>query len=138
MMKRKVGGVVVHEDDLPKDAKIENDMIKCVKIRRDRGFILGLTVELLSGRQPLFNGYNNTGNIGYMILVLAELLGINEDGDCDDILDAFKGTPCRIATNGCGEGIVADYSWIGHFMIDRWILAKDVIMTEIEAEGGKK
>lgn len=99
--------VPLRAKDLPNEAKIKNDMIRRVKIRRDRGFILGLTVEFASGRQPFFNGYNNTCNIGHMVLELAELLGVNEEGECDDILASFKSTPCRVASN-YGGGIIAE------------------------------
>ena len=128
---RNLRSVVITEEDMPEDAKIRNDMIKGVRIRRDRGFILGLTVEFESGCQPLFCGYNNTGNIGHMILTLADLLGVNEEGECDDILAEFKGTPCRVASNGLFGDIVAEHAWIGHFMRDRWMWAKDVVVMNV-------
>lgn len=118
--------------ELPEKAEVKNAMISRVKIRRDRGFILGLNVEFASGRQTLFLGYNNTSNIGLMILALAELLGVNKDGESNDILGAFNGFPCRIAQVFNPGGSIADDSWIGHFMDDKFALAKDIVMI-----GGK-
>ena len=133
-MGKKSTSAALRLEDLPKEAEIENDMIGRVRIRRDRGFILGLTVEFASGRQPFFNGYNNTCNIGHMVLELAKLLGVNEEGECEDILAAFGGTPCRVASNAyCGD-IIAETTWIGHFMHDRWMLAKDIVLAGFKKE----
>ena len=128
---------IIKKSDLPFDAEIENDMISSVTIRRDRGFILGLSVQFVSGRQGPFDGYANTTNIGYMILSLANLLGVNPDGECEDILAAFKGTPCRIASNGLGGDIVAKTTWIGHFMKDEFALAHSIILEGIEPKDKK-
>jgi len=117
-------------NEIPKDAEIKNDMIEEIKIRRDLGFILSPTVYMKSGRQPFLSGYNSTHNIGFMLLALAGLLDVNRDGDCDDILAAFKNTPCRIASNGHAGDNIAETTWIGHFMFDRWMRAIDIIKME--------
>lgn len=122
------------ESQLPGNVEIKNDMIKRVAITCDRGFILGLYVEMKSGRQPFFCGYHNTGNIGKMILALAELLGVNDCGDSRDILSEFAGVPCRVASNGMAGDKIAETTWIGNFMDDRWMLALDIIRTGIESE----
>ena len=36
----------LHQDELPKNVEIKNDMIEQIQIRRDRGFILGCTVHM--------------------------------------------------------------------------------------------
>ena len=112
-------------------ARVCNDMILCVRIRRTFGSCLSLDVKLKSGRTLPFGGYNNTCNIGNMVLELAELLDVNEEGECDDILAAFEGTPCRVASKYGGD-ITAETTWIGHFMHDRWKLAKDIVLAGIE------
>lgn len=122
----------IKKSDIPADAEIENDMISSVGIRRDNGFILQLSVKFVSERQELFLGYNNTNNIGHMILALAKLLCVNPGGDSVDILEAFKGTPCRIASNALGGDIVSDTTWIGHFMKDRFALAKSVVLEGLD------
>lgn len=124
----------LHQDELPKNVEIKNDMIEQIQIRRDRGFILGCTVHMKSGRQPFLNGYHNTGNIGYILLALAELLGVNKSGECSDLLESFKNTPCRVASNGMAGDIIAETTWLGHFMFDNWMLAKDIVQIGFEKE----
>lgn len=126
----------ITKSKIPSDAKIENDMILSVNITRNRGFILGLHVKFKSGRQCPFCGYHNTPNIGYMIFALAELLDVNPCGECSDILDAFNGTPCRVASNGIGGDICADTTWIGHFMDDKFAFARSIIHEGFGDEGG--
>lgn len=123
---------IIHQKSLPSIAEIKNDMIRKVCIRRDRGSILGLNVEFESGRQPMFLGYQNTFNIGYIILCLADFLGVNKKGDSPDILKAFEGKPCRIASINNFGGPIAENSWIGHFMQDKWANCKDVILAGLK------
>lgn len=113
----------------PVGAKIRNDMIRDVRIRRERGTCLCLDVKFESGRNSPFTGYNNTDNLGNMLLALAGLLGVNVDGESDDILAEFSGTPCRVATDG--GGVLAEF-WIGHFMHERWMPVHDVIVAGID------
>lgn len=123
---------IITHNFMPSEAEIKNDMIRKVCIRRDRGFILGLDVEFESDRQTMFLGYNNTSNIGSIILCLADLLGVNEEGECSDILKAFEGKPCRIANTNDWGSPIAENSWIGHFMKDEWMLCRDVVMAGIK------
>ena len=53
---------------------------------------------------------------------------------CEDILAAFGGTPCRVASNAYGGDIIAETTWIGHFMHDRWMLAKDIVLAGFKKE----
>ena len=69
-----------------------------------------------------------------MVLELAKLLGVNEEGECEDILAAFGGKPCRVASNAHGGDIIAETTWIGHFMHDRWMLAKDIVLAGFKKE----
>ncbi len=123
---------IIGQESIPSEAEIKNDMIKKVCIRRDRGFILGLDVEFESDRQTMFLGYHNTSNIGHIILCLADLLGVNKSGECDDILEAFECTPCRIASIDNWGAPIAENTWIGHFMEDKWMWCKDVVMAGVE------
>lgn len=125
---------ILTKSDIPCDAKIENDMILNVCIARSRGFILELSVQFVSKRQEIFLGYANTANIGFMILALADLLGVNKDGHCMDILDSFKGTPCRIASNALPGDRIAEQTWIGHFMKDEFALAHSIILEGLKNE----
>lgn len=123
---------LINQKSMPSEAEIKNDMIQKVCIRRDRGFILGLNVEFESGRQTMFLGYHNTDNIGHIILCLADLLGVNKSGECSDILEAFEGTPCRIAHIDNWGAPIAENTWIGHFIKNQWMLCKDVVLSGIE------
>jgi hypothetical protein len=125
---------IINQKFIPSKAEIKNDMIRKVCIRRDRGFILGLDVEFESGRQPMFGGYQNTENIGSIILCLADLLGVNKSGECSDILKAFEGVPCRIASIDNWGAPIAENTWIGHFMKDKWMNCKDVVLSGIEKD----
>lgn len=125
---------IINQKSIPSNAEIKNDMIRKVCIRRDRGFILGLDVEFESDRQTMFLGYNNTSNIGRVILCLVDLLGVNKEGECSDILKAFEGTPCRIASIDNWGAPIAENTWIGHFMEDEWMLCKDVVLAGIEKD----
>lgn len=131
-MKEKVTMTTIVQKDIPEGVEIANDMINSVEIRRDRGFILGLTLNFRSGRQPIMNGYNNTDNIGYILLGLAELLGVNTEGESDDLLAAFRNAPCRIASDGKAGDIIAEHTWLGHFMFDRWIRARELVDVGID------
>lgn len=119
----------ISQNEIPHNAEIKNDMIEEIKISRDRGFLLGVTLYLKSGRQPFLSGYNNTNNVGFILLALAELLGVNTSGDSTDFIGAFRNTPCRIAQNGHGGDEIAKVTWLGHFMSDKWMLAYDIVQT---------
>lgn len=123
---------IINQKSIPSKAEIKNDMIQKVCIRRDRGFILGLDVAFESGRQTMFLGYQNTDNIGHIILCLADLLGVNKEGECSDILKAFEGKPCRIASINDWGSPIAENTWIGHFMKDEWMNCKDVVLADIK------
>lgn len=41
---------------------------------------------------------------------------------------------CRVASNAYGGGGVAETTWIGHFMHDRWMLAKDIVLAGFKKE----
>lgn len=123
---------IINQKSIPKKAKIKNDMIQKVCISRDRGFILGLDVEFESHRQTMFLGYHNTDNIGHIILCLADLLGVNKEGECSDILKEFEGTPCRIASIDNWGANIAENTWIGHFMKDEWMNCKNVVLAGVE------
>lgn len=69
--------------------------------------------------------------IGHIILCLADLLGVNKEGESPDILKAFEGKPCRIASTSDWGSPIAENTWIGHFMKDEWMLCKDIVMAGI-------
>lgn len=109
----------------PDGAEIRNDMIRDVRVRRERGTCLCLDVRFESRRSSPFICYMNTDNLGNVLLALAGLLGVDVDGESDGFLSEFRGTPCRIATVGGGT----DGFWIGHFMSERWMAINDIVFS---------
>lgn len=115
--------------------KLRNDMIKRVVVRScDHGF-LSLGIDYESGAQGVGYGYRSEGNIGMMICALADLLGTRYGNG--DALDALKGLPIRVLDKDDFGGSVADCTYIGHFMEDKFVKMSELIMVGIinEKEG---
>jgi hypothetical protein len=118
--------------------ELRNDMIASIRICScDHGF-LQLGVDYKSGKQGVGYGYRSEGNIGLMIQGIASLLGdkyIN-----GDILKAMEGKPIRVLFKEDWGGSVADCTYIGHFMEDKFIKMSELIMIGIitEKEGTQK
>ena len=73
---------------------LRNDMIECVIVEMcDHGF-LSLGIDYKSGEQGVGYGYRSEGNIGLMILNLADVLGVGYING--DILANMKGKPIRV------------------------------------------
>ena len=112
--------------------KMRKDMIKRVAVCScDYGF-LQLGIDYESGAQGVGYGYRSEGNIGMMILALADLVGVkNTNGD---ILEAMRGKPIRVLFKEDFGGSVAGCTYIGHFMADKWMHATDLIVAGIVNE----
>ena len=107
--------------------ELRNDMIKCVKVHScDHGF-LSLGVDYASGQQGVGYGYRSEANIGVMINALAELVG--EKYINGDILKAMEGKPIRVLFKFSAGAPVAECTYIGHFMEDKFIYFHDLIMA---------
>lgn len=117
---------------------LRNDMIFSVRIYAcDQGF-LQLGVDYKTANQGVGYGYRSEGNIGLMIQGLASLLDVKYiDGD---ILKAMEGKPIRVLFKTEYGGRVADNTYIGHFMEDKFIKMSELIMVGIltETKGGAK
>lgn len=98
---------------------LRNDMVRSVAVMAYRSF-LSLRISFESGLQSLGEGYSSQGNIGIMILWLEKLLGLESD-ETVDILAKFKGMPIRVFFRELGGHPVADNTYIGHFMEDRFL-----------------
>lgn len=117
---------------------LRNDMIASVRVYAcDHGF-LQLGVDYKSGKQGVGYGYRSEGNIGLMIQGLASLLG--EKYINGDILKAMEGKPIRVLFKEDYGGSVANCTYIGHFMEDKFIKMSELIMVGIinEKEGDTK
>lgn len=112
--------------------ELRNDMVKRVVVQGcDYGF-LSLGIDYVSGMQGVGYGYRSEGNIGMMILALADLVGVKYTNG--DILAALKGKPIRVLFKKDFGGSVADCTYIGNFMADRWLYMKDLVMAGIVEE----
>lgn len=117
---------------------LRNDMIASVRVYAcDHGF-LQLGIDYKSGRQGVGYGYRSEGNIGLMIQGLASLFDVKYING--DILKAMEGKPIRVLFKEDPGGNVADCTYIGHFMEDKFIKMSELIMVGIinEKEGEYK
>lgn len=118
--------------------KLRNDMIASVRVCAcDHGF-LQLGIDYKSGKQGVGYGYRSEGNIVLMIQGLASLLGVKYTNG--DILKEMEGKPIRVLHKEDWGGSVADNTYIGHFMEDKFIKMSELIMVGIisEKEGVNK
>ena len=116
--------------------ELRNDKIASVRVYAcDHGF-LQLGIDYKSGKQGVGYGYRSEGNIGLMIQGLASLLGVKYING--DILKEMKGEPIRVLFKEDIGGSVANCTYIGHFMEDKFIKMSELIMVGIvsEKEGG--
>lgn len=124
--------IMQRERDEFKEWEMRNDMIKRVVVQScDHGF-LSLGIDYESGGQGVGYGYRSEGNIGIMILHLAQLVGCYAING--DILARFAGTPIRVLHRDAFGDSVAKNTYIGHFMKDQWIYCNDWIMAGIVKE----
>ena len=108
---------------------LRNDMIASVRVYAcDHGF-LQLGIDYKSGKQGVGYGYRSEGNIGLMIQGLASLLGVKYING--DILKSMDGKPIRVLFKDDWGGSVADCTYIGHFMEDKFVYIKELIMVGI-------
>lgn len=112
--------------------EMRNDMIKRIAVHScDHGF-LSLGIDYKTDRRGVGYGYRSEGNIGLMILALADLVGVKYTNG--DILAEMRGKPIRVLFKEDWGGSVADCTYIGNFMADRWLYMKDLVMAGIVEE----
>ena len=128
-----LGQIRGKEPNFDEKWKLRNDMIERVVVEMcDHGF-LSLGIDYKSGKQGVGYGYRSEGNIGLMILNLADVLGVGYING--DILANMKGRPIRVLFKEDFGGSVADCTYIGHFMEDKFIKMSELIrvgITEVE------
>lgn len=132
-----LSGIKQRESDFERWT-LRNDMIASVRVYAcDYGF-LQLGIDYKSGKQGVGYGYRSEGNIGLMIQGLASLLGVKYING--DILKAMEGKPIRVLFKEDWGASVADCTYIGHFMEDKFIRMTELIMVGIinEKEGEAK
>lgn len=114
--------------------ELRNDMIKEVCVDSCGHGFLALRLFYKSGKQDVGGGYREEGNIGIMMLWLAMLCGVY--GGEGDLLKALKGIPIRVLFRQHGGGSVAENTYLGNFMEDRFLKASDWVVAGIVAESG--
>lgn len=108
---------------------LRNDMIASIRVYGcDHGF-LQLGIDYKSGKQGVGYGYRSEANIGLMIQGLASLLDMKYING--DILKAMEGEPIRVLFKEDYGGSVANCTYIGHFMKDKFIKMSELIMVGI-------
>lgn len=102
---------------------IQNNIIEKVDVNTIAHFGNVTCLEIICENLCPMSTYNNTGNLGFLIRALIELLGISEEDGLR--LSKIKHVPCRLVFNE------ADCSWgsrcigIGNFMKDKFVLIED-------------
>jgi len=120
------------EDDIER-WDLRNDMVSDVRITACKSF-LSLHLSFKSGKQGVGFGYRCEGNIGMMMKWLMRLWDV--DGDCDNVLGAFWGTPIRVLDKDDWGGSMAQSTYLGHFMEDRFIKVSTLLSAGIKHAGG--
>lgn len=107
---------------------IANNIIERVTVDTIAHFGNITSLEIYCQNVVPYSGYNNIGNLGYVIQAFVELMGISEEDGLR--LDKITNVPCRIVYQGEGWGAKA--VGIGNFMKDKFVLCKDLAMIEID------
>lgn len=102
---------------------INNNIIKYIDVNTIGHFGNSTCFEIMCDNICPMGGYNNTGNIGFLIRAFIELFGITEEDGLR--LSKIRNIPCRLIFNQ------SDCEWgsrcigFGHFMKDKFVLTED-------------
>lgn len=100
--------------------KIENNFIEDVDVNTIAHFGNLTCFEIMCTNVCPMSGYNNIGNLGYIIRAFFEVIGLSEEGGLR--LSEIKNIPCRlIFESGWGSRCVG----FGHFMKDKFVLTSE-------------
>ena len=100
--------------------KIENNFIEEVNINTIAHFGNLTCFEIMCTNVCPMSGYNNIGNLGYIIRAFFEVIGLSEEDGLR--LTEIKNIPCRlIFEGGWGSRCIG----FGHFMKDKFVFTKD-------------
>ena len=111
--------IITKKEIEEKGYTIENDIIKNIDIEILGHFGNVCSMNIYSSCCILLSGYNNTGNLGYMIKSFVELLDLTEE-DGIRFKDIHK-IPCRLIIDG--NRCIG----FGHFMKDKFIMTEDFV-----------
>ena len=100
--------------------KIENNFIENVDVNTIAHFGNLTCFEIICTNVCPMSGYNNIGNLGYIIRAFFEVIGLSEEDGLR--LSEIKNVPCRlIFEGGWGSKCVG----FGHFMKDKFVLTEE-------------
>ena len=127
--------IKVREPDFEK-WEMRNDKIERVVVQQcDHGF-LSLGIDFVSNRQSVGYGYRSEKNIGLMILALAKLL--DKAGYNCDILEELTGEPIRVLSKFQPGGMIAELTYIGNFMEDKFVKVSELCQVGIVRGKGEQ
>lgn len=101
--------------------EIDNNIIRGASISVIGHFGNSVSLNVYTDNCCLIHDYNNTDNIGFLILALVELFDLTEEDGFN--FDKMKDVPCRIISDGWGSKVLG----FGHFMKDRFVYKDDFV-----------
>ena len=119
----KLNDIIKTQSDIMADGNsIENNIIEAVNINVIAHFGNCPCLEITCSNVGAFSGYNNIGNLGWLIRAFYNLFEIAEEDGL--ILNEIKKIPCRLIFKGDG-GWGSECIGFGHFMKDKFVYSKD-------------
>lgn len=104
---------------------VENNILEYIDINTIAHFGNVTCLELVCSNVCPMSTYNNTGNLGYLIRALIELLGISQEDGLR--LSDIKNIPCRLVFECAGHTWGSKCIGIGHFMKNKFVLIEDLV-----------
>ena len=101
---------------------IENNIIKYVNVNTIAHFGNVTCFEIVCSDVCAMSGYNNIGNLGYLIKSFIELFDLSEEDGLR--LTKIKDVPCRLVLEGNG-GFGSRCIGFGNFMKDKFVLTDE-------------
>lgn len=104
---------------------VENNVIDYIDINTIAHFGNVTCLEVVCSNVCPMCTYNNTGNLGYLLRAIIELLDISREDGLR--LREIKGIPCRLVFNGTGNTWGSKCIGIGNFMKNKFVLIEDLV-----------
>lgn len=109
------------EEILADGHQIDNEMIRGAEIDIIGHFGNVVSLRVWTGCCSLIHDINATGNIGYIIKAIIELLDLTEEDGY--LFSKLKDIPVRIISDGFGTRVLG----FGHFMKDQFVYTDDLV-----------
>lgn len=102
---------------------VQNNIIEYVDINTIGHFGNSACLEIMCSNICAMHGYNNTGNIGYLIRSFIELFDLTEEDGL--YFSEIKNIPCRLVFNDTNCTFGSKCIGFGHFMDDKFVLTDE-------------